>query len=99
MILPLRHRAAFTGYGVASLHIETERFENKPLRQLKSPFGDHVEVEDHALLDWSMYDDFGNDIFSIASTAEANFHTSSWENKMILLFSILQRRAFYLHKS
>ena len=111
-LLPLRHRAAFAKFrcGVAPLHIETGRFENKPLEERKCPFCDNIENEKHVLLNCNIYSDLRHELFSRATIIDPYFDISSAENKIRFFFSnhdminivaktcfnILQRRAFYL---
>ena len=114
LILPLRHRSAFTKFrcGVAPLRIETGRYENKPLEERKCPFCDEVENESHVVLSCYLYDDLRIALFNTALTFNPNFMDLTTEDKLIFLFSnlfmiritaktcfnILQRRAFYLSK-
>ena len=68
MILPLRHRAAFVKFrcGVAPLRIETGRFENIPLDELKYLFCNVIESESHALSDCILYTDLRSELFAKA---------------------------------
>ena len=47
----------FKTYIHINIHIEIDRFENKPQEERKCPFCDEVENESHVVLSCYLYDD------------------------------------------
>ena len=112
LIMPLRHRAAFSkfGCGVAHLRIETGRYEGLEIDDRKCPFCGEVEDESHVLLRCYMYDDLRRTLFDKAIDINENFSSFTEHGQLQFLFTksdmcricaktcfnILQRRTFYM---
>ena len=114
LILPPRHRAAFSKFrcGVAPIRIETGRYEGLKLDARLCPFCDNVESESHVLLHCPVYNDLKEPLFWSAVSNNREFLTLCDTDKCIFLFSnpnlirtcaktcftILQRRQFLICK-
>lgn len=114
MILPTRHRSAFSKFrcGVAPIRIETGRYENLRLDDRKCPFCNVIEDEHHVLLECAIYNDLRTLLLQKAILADHNFCNMTKRDQFLFLFSnqsvirlcaktcfnILQRRYFYLCK-
>ena len=114
LILPPRHRAAFSKFrcGVAPIRIETGRYEGLPIAERVCPFCDKIEHEYHVLFNCPVYCDIREQLFNHALFSNNMFMTLSDIDKFQFLFSnadmiracaktchlILQRRLFLLCK-
>ena len=91
LFLPVRHRSAFAKFrcGVATIKIETGRYENLDVNQRLCPFCSFVEDVMHVFLHCETYRDLRNNLFSNANSLlpNCNFNVLNDIEKMKLLFS------------
>ena len=88
--LPFSHRSAFAKFrsGVASLRIETGRFENLRIEERICCFcSDFIEDEAHVLLNCPFYDDVRENLFNVAKSYNVDFMSFNNEGKIMFLFS------------
>ena len=88
--MPRSHRSAFTKFrcGVASLRIETGRFENLRIEErICCVCSDFIEDEAHVLLNCPFYDDVRENLFNVAKSYTVDFMSFNNEEKIMFLFS------------
>ena len=114
MILPFKHRAAFSKFrcGVAPIRLETGRYENLAENDRKCIFCDEVESELDVILQCPLYSDIRDNLFEKATQTIRDFASLSDNTKLQVLFTkpclirvcaktcfkILSRRSSFLCK-
>ena len=88
MILPVRHRAAFSKFrcGVAPIRTETCRYEGLTEDLRLCPFCNVMGNEMHVILNCQVYDDLREPLLAKALNCEPNVYSLSEENQFVLLF-------------
>ena len=89
IILPIRHRAAFSKFrcGVAPIRIETGRYEGLPEEARLCPFCNILENEMHVVMNCRVYDDLREPLLSKAANCNPTFNSLSEVNQFVFLFS------------
>ena len=89
IILPVRHRAAFSKFrcGVAPIRIETGRYEGLPEEARLCPFCNVLENEMHVIMNCRVYDDLREPLLAKAVNCNPTFNSLSEVNQFVFLFS------------
>ena len=88
ILLPLKHRSAFAKFrcGVASIKIETGRYESLAVEERICPFCRNIEDEMHVILDCSVYNDLRVTLLDKASDVCPVFNDLNSLEKFKILF-------------
>ena len=85
IILPIRHRAAFSKFrcGVAPIRIETGRYEGLPEEARLCPFCNILENEMHVVMNCRVYDDLREPLLYKAANCNPTFNSLSEVNQFV----------------
>ena len=89
IILPVRHRAAFSKFrcGVAPIRIETGRYESLPEEARLCPFCNVLENEMDVIMNCRVYDDLREPLLAKAVNCNPTFSSLFEVNQFVFIFS------------